>query len=54
MYAQQHDGVGAGFIHIPASFELAIQHGRIPGWHIRDLIAAVKLCIEDAIRVGNH
>ncbi|MGR7909359.1 pyroglutamyl-peptidase I [Lysinibacillus capsici] len=30
-YAQQHEGVRAGFIHIPASFELAIQHGKIPG-----------------------
>ncbi|AJK88441.1 MULTISPECIES: pyroglutamyl-peptidase I [Lysinibacillus] len=54
VYAQQHEGVRAGFIHIPASFELAIQHGKIPGWHIRDLIAAVKLCIEETIRAGNH
>ncbi|WP_141902974.1 pyroglutamyl-peptidase I [Lysinibacillus sp. Y5S-8] len=54
VYAQQHEGVRAGFIHIPASFDLAIQHGKIPGWHIRDLIAAVKLCIEESIRATNH
>ncbi|OCX61932.1 pyroglutamyl-peptidase I [Lysinibacillus sp. AR18-8] len=53
-YAQQHKGVRAGFIHIPASFELAIQHGKIPGWHIGDLIAAVQLCIEETARASNH
>ncbi|MFK5708680.1 pyroglutamyl-peptidase I [Lysinibacillus boronitolerans] len=53
-YAQQHKGVRAGFIHIPASFELAIQHGKIPGWNIGDLIAAVKLCIEETARATNH
>lgn len=53
-YAQQHEGVRAGFIHIPASFELAIQHGKIPGWSIRDLVAAVQLCIEETARATNH
>ncbi len=53
-YAQQHEGVRAGFIHIPASFELAIQHGKIPGWSIGDLIAAVQLCIEETARATNH
>lgn len=53
-YAQQHEGVRAGFIHIPASFELAIQHGKIPGWNIEDLIAAVQLCIEEMARATNH
>ncbi|WP_315057272.1 pyroglutamyl-peptidase I [Lysinibacillus sp. FSL P4-0201] len=53
-YAQQHKGVRAGFIHIPASFELAIQHGQIPGWNIGDLIAAVQLCIEETARATNH
>ncbi|MCS1393710.1 pyroglutamyl-peptidase I [Lysinibacillus boronitolerans] len=53
-YAQQHKGVRAGFIHIPASFELAIQHGKIPGWNIGDLIAAVQLCIEETARATNH
>ena len=36
----------AGFIHIPASFELAIEHGRIPGWSMRDLTAAIELALE--------
>lgn len=53
-YVQQHEGVRAGFIHIPASFELAIQHGKIPGWSIRDLVAAVQLCIEETARATNH
>ncbi|RDV32482.1 pyroglutamyl-peptidase I [Lysinibacillus capsici] len=53
-YAQQHEGVRAGFIHIPASFELAIKHGKIPGWSIRDLVAAVQLCIEETARATNH
>ncbi|WP_155592914.1 pyroglutamyl-peptidase I [Lysinibacillus cavernae] len=54
VYAQQHEGVHAGFIHIPASFELAIQHGKIPGWNSQDLVAAVKLCIEETVRATNH
>ncbi|EFI69976.1 pyroglutamyl-peptidase I [Lysinibacillus capsici] len=53
-YAQQYEGIRAGFIHIPASFELAIQHGKIPGWNIGDLIAAVTLCIEETVRATNH
>ena len=36
----------AGFIHIPASFELAIQHGKVPGWSMRDLIAAVRIALQ--------
>jgi pyroglutamyl-peptidase len=49
VYATQHEGIRAGFIHIPASFELAIQHGKIPGWNIQDLITCIKLCIEETI-----
>ncbi|QCR32008.1 pyroglutamyl-peptidase I [Lysinibacillus sp. SGAir0095] len=48
-YAKQNSDVLAGFIHIPASFELAIQHGKIPGWHIRDLINGVELCIKETV-----
>lgn len=35
----------AGFIHIPASHELAIEHGRIPSWNQDDLTKAVTICI---------
>ncbi|MBT2571178.1 pyroglutamyl-peptidase I [Planococcus sp. ISL-110] len=35
-----------GFIHIPASHELAIQHGRIPSWSHEDLLKGVRVCIE--------
>ncbi len=53
-YAQQHEGVLAGFIHIPASFELAIQHGKIPGWNSQDLIASIEICIKEAICAANN
>ncbi|GLC86950.1 pyroglutamyl-peptidase I [Lysinibacillus piscis] len=53
VYARQHEGVLAGFIHIPASFELAIQHGKIPGWHLQDLIASIELCLEEAVHAKN-
>ncbi|MFC7685248.1 pyroglutamyl-peptidase I [Ureibacillus sp. GCM10028918] len=52
-YATQQGNLLAGFIHIPASFELAIQHGKIPGWNIRDLINAVELCIEETVSAVN-
>lgn len=46
-YAAKNDSIQAtGFIHIPASFELAIEHGRIPGWSMRDLTAAIELALE--------
>lgn len=35
----------AGFIHIPASHELAIQHGKIPSWSHVDLKKSVEICI---------
>jgi len=36
----------SGFLHIPASHELAIQHGSIPSWSHEDLKKGVELCIE--------
>lgn len=36
----------AGFIHIPASHELAIQHGKIPSWSLDDLTKGIRLCLE--------
>ncbi|MFJ8512137.1 pyroglutamyl-peptidase I [Lysinibacillus xylanilyticus] len=53
VYAKKHKGIRAGFIHIPASFDLAIQHGKIPGWNINDLITSIRLCIEETIRATN-
>ena len=52
LYAKHNGDLLAGFIHIPASFELAIQHGKIPGWNICDLIAGVSLCIEETVSFG--
>jgi pyroglutamyl-peptidase len=36
----------SGFIHIPASHELAIQHGNIPSWSHDDLKRSIVACIE--------
>jgi len=36
----------SGFIHIPASHELAIEHGRMPSWSHADLVAAIRICLE--------
>jgi len=49
-YAKGHPNMIAGFIHIPADFKLAIAHGRIPGWHQRDLMEAVKIAIATTIK----
>ncbi|MBZ5200524.1 pyroglutamyl-peptidase I [Planomicrobium chinense] len=46
-YASKHKpDMLSGFIHIPASHELAIQHGRIPSWSHQDLAAGIRICIE--------
>lgn len=36
----------SGFIHIPASHELGIQHGRIASWSHEDLKKSIIACIE--------
>ena len=37
--------IPSGFIHIPASHELAIQHGNIPSWSHEDLKESTTACI---------
>lgn len=37
----------AGFIHIPASHELALQKSGIPSWSLADLTAAIRAMIEE-------
>lgn len=45
-YAKIHNqNLPSGFIHIPASHELAIQHGRIPSWSHEDLKRGIISCI---------
>ena len=50
MYAVLHKykntPLRAGFIHIPASHELAIIDGKYPSWSMADLIRSIELCIE--------
>ncbi|MDW0109867.1 pyroglutamyl-peptidase I [Sporosarcina aquimarina] len=43
--AEHNPEMSAGFLHIPASFELAIQNGKIPGWSLEDLLRGVTICI---------
>ncbi|MBA2876151.1 pyroglutamyl-peptidase I [Thermaerobacillus caldiproteolyticus] len=42
----ENRNVRAGFVHIPASHELAIQHPNIPSWSQNDLYQAVICMIE--------
>ncbi|MCZ2260532.1 pyroglutamyl-peptidase I [Sporosarcina sp. G11-34] len=44
--ATKKPAMKSGFLHIPASHELAIQHGSIPSWSHEDLKKGVELCIE--------
>lgn len=37
--------IPSGFIHIPASHELAIQHGNMPSWSNEDLKNSISTCI---------
>ncbi len=39
--------IPSGFIHIPASHELAIQHGNIPSWSHEDLRESIVTCISE-------
>jgi pyroglutamyl-peptidase len=50
-YAERQH-IPAGFIHIPANFELSIAHGRVPGWHQRDLNDAIFLAIETIVKMA--
>ncbi|MBX0357683.1 pyroglutamyl-peptidase I [Halobacillus sp. Nhm2S1] len=38
--------VPSGFVHIPASHDLAVQHGKLPSWSQKDLTGAVKHIIQ--------
>ncbi|MFD1928423.1 pyroglutamyl-peptidase I [Sporosarcina siberiensis] len=44
--ATQKPSMKSGFLHIPASHELAVQNGRIPSWSHADLKKGVTACIQ--------
>ncbi|MGN7409295.1 pyroglutamyl-peptidase I [Sporosarcina sp. SAFN-010] len=44
--AHHRPDMSSGFLHIPASFELAMQHGKIPGWSLDELLKGVTICIQ--------
>lgn len=44
--ATQKPSMKSGFLHIPASHELAVQHGRIASWSLVDLKKGVVACIQ--------
>ncbi|WP_349408625.1 pyroglutamyl-peptidase I [Pseudalkalibacillus sp. SCS-8] len=52
MYTLLHDfeekgvNVPSGFIHVPASFELAVESGRWPSWPLETIQRAVEIMIE--------
>lgn len=45
-FQQENHSVPSGFIHIPASHELALRHQGIPSWSYDDLAKAIQICIE--------
>lgn len=45
---QQAPTMQSGFIHIPASHELAIEHGRVPSWSHADLVSSIRICLQVA------
>lgn len=45
-FSQQNVQVPSGFIHIPASHDLALQQPRIPSWSHEDLVKGIRICIE--------
>lgn len=49
-YAKDYPTIKSGFIHIPANFEIAIASGKTPGWHQRDLLAAIKIALEVIVK----
>ena len=44
---ENHLNIPSGFIHMPASHELAIQHGNIPSWSHDDLKESIVICISE-------
>ncbi|ASK62338.1 peptidase C15 [Virgibacillus phasianinus] len=44
-FKKSNQFVPCGFIHIPASHELALKHKKIPSWSHADLMKAVEICI---------
>lgn len=45
-FSQTNVHIPSGFIHIPASHELALQEPRIPSWSHQDLLRSIHLCVE--------
>ena len=43
---KQKGGYRAGFIHIPASHELALVNKKLPSWSLDDLVKGVRICLE--------
>ncbi len=37
--------IPSGFIHIPASHELAIEHGNVASWSHNDLLESISICL---------
>ncbi|WP_257347461.1 pyroglutamyl-peptidase I [Pseudalkalibacillus decolorationis] len=52
MYSMLHDtrqrgtNIPSGFIHVPASFQLAVQNPKLPGWPLDTIQKAIELVIK--------
>lgn len=45
-YLQSNNlSIPSGFIHIPASHELAIEHGNVASWSHKDLLESISICL---------
>ncbi|WP_221566952.1 pyroglutamyl-peptidase I [Alkalihalobacillus sp. TS-13] len=44
-YEKRSETIPAGFIHVPASFELSVENGRLPGWPVETIQRALEIAI---------
>ncbi|WP_096185665.1 pyroglutamyl-peptidase I [Evansella halocellulosilytica] len=45
-FQKDQKSVPSGFIHIPASHQLAVEHGKIASWSHDDLVKSIRICIK--------
>ncbi|MGP4078923.1 pyroglutamyl-peptidase I [Pseudalkalibacillus sp. R45] len=45
VYEGKGETIPAGFIHVPASFELSVENGKLPGWPLDTIQRALEIAI---------
>ncbi|WP_261131822.1 pyroglutamyl-peptidase I [Bacillus sp. Marseille-Q3570] len=48
-YEKRGETIPAGFIHVPASFELVLENGRLPGWPLETIQRALEIAIGELV-----